>query len=62
MIDDDGIDVCLIHPWELSDTDWIEINEQCQKFAMTGEEDFLKCCVLGYVEWLALSEINGVKQ
>lgn len=61
-MEDDTIDVCLIHPYEFSDADWLEIAKLSQKHTERGEASFMKCCVLGYVEWLSIEHIHLVKQ
>ena len=62
MIETQGVEVCLIHPWEMGDEEWLEIAKIAQKYALAGEENFMKCCVMGYVEWISLDTIEGMKQ
>ena len=60
-MDEIGVEVFLIHPWELNDHDWLEIAQLAQKYAADGETNFVKACVLGYVEWLGVDHIHDRK-
>ena len=58
---DVGVEIVVIHPWELSDHDWLEIAQLATKYARDGETNFVKACILGYVEWLSLDRIHDRK-
>lgn len=45
------IEAFIIDPFEMPESDWDVIHENAKKYACTGERDWLKCCVLGYLEW-----------
>jgi len=53
-----GIEIFLIHPHELSDYDWLEIGKKAVKHAERGEKNYIKCCVLAFVEFLDIEEIE----
>lgn len=61
-IEPEGVEVYLMHPWELGDAEWFEIARLAQKYALAGEENFMKCCVMAYVEWISIDSIEGMKQ
>jgi len=49
--EDQVIEAYIVEPLAMADSDWDLIHENAKNFSLRGETDWLKCCVLGYLEW-----------